>query len=136
MELRLQHIGYVVGNIDDYMKKMEKIFGDVTEVGNGRLARPGSGQISALVHFLGANYELMQPNGEEGVVPKFFAKRGEGFHHFGIYCSDTVELAERFRAAGLTVLGKPENGGFFSSPKETGGILYEFSTTDDLKREI
>ena len=136
MELRIQHIAYVVENIDAYMEKLSKVFGEVKEVGGGRLHLPKAGQTSALINFAGMNFEFMEPIGDEGVVPKFLANKGQGFHHIGVYCSDTVELAERFKAAGMKVLGDPASGGFFSSPKETGGILYEFSTTDDMKREV
>lgn len=136
MELRVQHIAYVVENIDAYMEKMSKIFGEVKEVGNGRLRLPEAGQTSALVNFAGMNYELMEPIGTEGVVPKFLATKGQGFHHIGVYCDDIMGLAERFKAAGMRVLGDPTTGGFFSSPKETVGILYEFSNIDDLKRDI
>ena len=136
MELRIQHIGYCVESIDAYMEQVSKTFGEVKEVGAGRLKLPKAGQTSALVNFAGMNFELMEPIGEEGVVPKFLAKKGQGFHHIGVYCSDIMELAKRFEKAGMKILGDPAAGGFFSSPKETGGVLYEFSNIDDMKREL
>lgn len=135
MELRVQHIGICVESIDEYMKKVGAVLG-AKEVGGGRLKIPAAGQTSALVEMAGINYEFMEPIGTEGVVPKFLEKRGEGFHHIGVYCSDTVALAKIFDDLGLKYLGDPASGGFFSSPKSSGGILYEFSQIDDMKRDV
>lgn len=134
MELRIQHIGICVEDVDAYMKKLEGVLG-AKEVAN-RLEIPEAGQVSALIEMAGFNFEYMAPIGDEGVVPKFLAKRGEGFHHIGVYCSDTVALAKIFDSLGLRYLGDPASGGFFSSPKDSGGILYEFSNVEDLKREV
>ncbi|MGI5971470.1 MAG: VOC family protein [Oscillospiraceae bacterium] len=131
MELYIQHIGICVNDIDQYLEKL-KTMCDAKEVGAKRLYIPQNGQISALVQ-VGENsfYELMGPLGDTGVVPKFLAKHGEGFHHIGMYCSDIMELAKRFEDAGLHIIGDPKKGNFFSHPKETGGILYEFSSRHD-----
>lgn len=133
MELKVQHIGLCVKSIDEYMEKMDKLYG-CKEIGKMRLRLPEAGQTSALIEMAGMNFEFMEPIGEEGVVPKFLAKKGEGFHHIGIYCSDIPALAKVFEDLGLRVLGDPASGGFFSSPKETGGILYEFSNIKDTER--
>ena len=133
MVLKVQHIGICVKNIDEYIAKM-KICG--AEEVKERLHSPEAGQTSSLVKMADSYFEFMEPLGEEGVVPKFLAKKGEGFHHIGVYCDDIMGLAKEFEAKGLRVLGDPSTGGFFSSPKETGGILYEFSNINDLEREV
>ena len=135
MELKIQHIGLCVKNIDEYVAKMDKVFG-CKEVKN-RLHIPQAGQTSALVEMGNGNYfELMEPMGEEGVVPKFLATKGEGFHHIGVYCDDPVALGKQLVENGIKILGDPASGGFFVAPKSAGGVLYEISSTKDLEREV
>lgn len=130
MLTKLLHIGFAVHSIDATLAALEKL--GAREL--GRKALPQIGQTSALVEVGGIRYELMEPLGDAGVIPKFLAKHGEGFHHISFQCPDIeAELAE-FLAAGGQALNKEPGDGkfkFFTKPQTTGGILYEISERED-----
>ena len=77
----INHVGLVVKNIDETLHLLTSLFG-AREI--GRRAYPDLGQTSCLVAIGDSKYELMEPTGTEGVVPKFLAKYGEGFHHISL----------------------------------------------------
>ena len=127
---KLLHIGFAVNSIDETLKQIEKL--GAIELGRKEL--PAIGQTSALVEIGGIRYELMEPLGEEGVVPKFIRERGEGFHHISFKTADIEESYQLLSDQNVRVIGKKPGDGrpkFFTHPKDTGGIIYEVSETDD-----
>lgn len=130
MITQLLHIGFAVHNIDNTITELKKL--GAVEIGRKEL--PELGQTSALVELGGIRYELMEPLGETGVVPKFLAKHGEGFHHISFKCDDIDTQMEEFQRAGGVALNKKTGDGkhkFFTHPKSTGGVIYEISECDD-----
>lgn len=130
MLTELLHIGFVVKSIDDALEQMKKL--GAVEIGRKEL--PAIGQTSALVQLGNIRYELMEPLGTEGVVPKFIEKHGEGFHHISFKCDSADDEAARLLAEGVRLLGKTPGDGktkFFTHPKSTGGIIYEINENYD-----
>lgn len=130
MITELLHIGFAVHSIDDTLAELKKL--GAVEIGRKQL--PQGGQTSALVEIGGIRYELMEPLGETGVVPKFLAKHGEGFHHISFKCDDIDKELEEFQQAGGIALNKEKGDGkhkFFTHPKSTGGVVYEISECDN-----
>lgn len=76
--------------------------------------------------------ELLEPTDPQGVLARFLAKRGGGFHHFCF--SASAPLEERLvalRNQGFALLDETPRVGaegkvFFVHPKSAGGILTEF----------
>lgn len=125
------HIGFAVKSIDETMAVLSRAFGAV-EIGRREI--PAIGQTSALVSIGDTKYELMEPLGEEGVVPKFIAKYGEGFHHISFLTDNIDEECENMQKNGVKVLNKTVGDGktkFFTHPKTTGGVIYEISELPD-----
>ncbi|MCR4443442.1 MAG: VOC family protein [Peptococcaceae bacterium] len=126
----LLHIGFVVRSIDETMKSLLKL----GAVELGRKAFPETGQTSALISIGNTRYELMEPLGENGVVPKYLEKHGEGFHHISFLCGNVDEECARLEREGIKVLNKTIGDGkhkFFTHPKSSGGIIYEISEQYD-----
>ena len=127
---KLLHIGFAVNSIDDTLKQMEKL--GAIEIGRKEL--PEIGQTSALVEIGGVRYELMQPLGEDGVVPKFIREHGEGFHHISFKTGDIEGFYQMLLDNDVRVFGKKHHDGrkkFFTHPKDTGGVVYEISALED-----
>lgn len=126
----VKHIGLAVKSIDKYKKLLNSIFG-AEEVAE-RLSYEGTGQTSALIAMGGAYFELMEPVGDTGIVPKYLSKFGEGLHHLALRCGNTNEMLDRFEMEGMGTLGHPRGKPtIFSLPKQTFGILYEISELPD-----
>ena len=123
----LNHIGIVVKNIDETMRLFSRTFG-AEEI--GRKTFPDLGQTSALIRIGDFKIELMEPYGNEGVVPNFIRKRGEGLHHISLICDDIDAEDEHLAKNGVNVMGKAPKGikadrVMFTHPKQTGGIVFE-----------
>ena len=130
MLTEILHIGFVVRSIDETMEQLKKLGG----VQLGIKERPHIGQNSALVQLGNVRYELMEPNGDVGVVPKFLAKHGPGFHHISFKCDNCDEEAARLTAEGVVCMNKVPGDGktkFFTAPKTSGGVVYEINENYD-----
>ncbi len=74
--------------------------------------------------------ELLEAVGEDSVIAKFIARRGEGLHHVAIKVPDLNASVAKLKAAGARVLNDPRPGAgghiySFVHPASTGGVLLE-----------
>lgn len=124
---KVNHIGFAVHSIDATLEMLKKNFG-AEEL--GRMEYPTMGQVSCLVAIGESRYELMEPIGDKGVVPKYLATHGEGFHHISLLTDDLDKEMEEMEAAGTVITAKMHDT-FFTHPKSTGGIVYEVTVRED-----
>lgn len=130
MFTEILHIGFVVNSIDETMETLKKL----GAVELGRKSFPQLGQTSALVQLANVRYELMEPLGDEGVVPRFLKKNGEGFHHISFHCENADEECQRLQNEGIRILNKAPGDGkkkFFTHFSTTAGVVYEISELYD-----
>lgn len=123
----LNHIGIVVKNIDDTVRLLSRAFG-AEELKRKTFA--DLGQTSAIIQIGNFRVELMEPYGDEGVVPNFLKKRGEGLHHISVITDDIDAEDEHLAKNGVNVMGKAPKGiktdrVMFTHPKQTKGIVFE-----------
>lgn len=123
---RINHVGFAVRSIDETLRQLKAAFG-AEEV--ERRAFPELGQTSCIVRIGASCYELMEPCGEGGVVSKFLAKRGEGFHHVSLLSDDLAADTAAVEQAGVQVVSKLPNA-IFTDPRSSGGVLYEITTME------
>ena len=125
MFLGINHVGLVVKSIDETMEVL-KLFGAEEK---GRKTIPERGQTSCMVRLGSGMFELMEPYGDTGVVPKYLAERGQGIHHVSLLCDDVESEIGRLSAEGIRILGTPDNPDrvVFTHPKSTAGVLYEIT---------
>jgi len=124
---RLNHIGIVVKSIDETINQLASIFGAV-EIGRKTIA--DRGQTSALVNIGDFKLELMEPYGEDGVVPKFLKNHGQGLHHISVTTDDLEDVDDKLMKNGVNSMGKTPKGSkedrvIFTHPKQTNGIVFE-----------
>lgn len=124
---KVNHIGFAVHSIDATLEMLKRNFGAVEL---GRMEYPAMGQVSCLVAIGESRYELMEPLGDQGVVPKYLATHGEGFHHISLLTDDLDGECAAMEAAGAKIVAKVGDT-FFTHPKTTGGIVYEVTIRED-----
>lgn len=126
-DLRLHHVGIVVGDIEAAARRYEALgFTD-----GERFSVPEQG-ISAIVYKAGPGYmELIQPTDPEGAIGRFMAKRGEGTHHVAYAVDDIDATLARLRAAGVRLIDETSRSGThgwriaFIHPESCHGVLTE-----------
>lgn len=120
----INHIGIVVNSIDETLKLWRAIMG-ATELGRAHYANLG--QISAMVRVGDSYFELMEPLGEDGVIPDFLKKHGEGIHHVSIHSDNLPEDKAVFELQNVRVLGNEDDPVVFTHPKTSTGIVFEMT---------
>lgn len=124
----INHIGIVVKDIDTWVDFLSRAFG-AQEV--GRVDLPEMGQCSCVMAMNGQNvFELMMPIGETGVVAKYLATHGEGFHHISVKTDAYEADTQRLHESGVKTLSEVVlRGGrmSFTHPKTSQGILFEIA---------
>lgn len=99
----IQHIGYLVADLEKAVAWFGRAFG-ATNVGGGGLADgpvvPGGGR-NAFVQFGGVEAELMQPADTRALPPDTLVT-----HHVGYVVSDIARSAEQAKARGLRFLAE------------------------------
>lgn len=97
----IQHIGYLIDDLDKAVAWFERAFGGLncggTQMQDSRIV-PGGGR-NAFVRFGGVEVELMQP-ADIGNLPKSTLV----MHHVGYITADIGKAAERAKANGLKML--------------------------------
>lgn len=124
----INHVGLVVNDVEEYAAFLKNMMGaEVVET----VPFPAAGQTSCLVEFGDSKYELMSPLGEvEGVVGKFLAKHGQGFHHISLWSDDFDADVAALQEKGIKIVSFSEDRGTryaFTHPKTSGGVLYEIA---------
>lgn len=135
MEIRLDHIGIAVNDLDQ-AEKFWNLLGisasqpDEEVADQGVITRfmPISQQISAP-----ASIELLKPTGEDTPIGKFIAKRGVGIQQICFEVSNLNDMIKKLVMNGINMIDEtPRNGAHgkmiaFVHPKSTGGVLVELS---------
>jgi methylmalonyl-CoA epimerase len=123
----INHVGFVVKSIDDALEFLKRAY-EAKEI--ERHEFPKLGQVSSLVQIGDGKFELMEPLGDVGVVPKFLKTYGEGFHHISLLSDNLEKDCEKLENQGVKIIGKSYEGPFkaaFTHPKSSKGIIYEIA---------
>lgn len=135
MEIRLDHIGIAVKDLDE-AEKFWNLLGisasqpDEEVADQGVITRfmPISQKISTP-----ASIELLKPTGEDTPIGKFIAKRGVGIQQICFEVSNLNDMIKKLIMNGINMIDEtPRNGAHgkmiaFVHPKSTGGVLVELS---------
>ena len=135
MEIRLDHIGIAVNDLDQ-AEKFWNLLGisasqpDEEVADQGVITRfmPIAEKISTP-----ASIELLKPTGEDTPIGKFIAKRGVGIQQICFEVSNLNDMIKKLIMNGINMIDEtPRNGAHgkmiaFVHPKSTGGVLVELS---------
>ena len=124
----VDHIAVAVKNLDEAVKKYEKIGlkpYHIEEVPDQKVK-------VAMIKVGETNIELLEPTSEDSPIAKFIEKKGEGLHHVALRVEGLEKILVNLKEAGVRLIDeKPRKGAegkliAFIHPKETG-ILVELS---------
>ena len=123
---QISHLGIAVKDLEEAREFYRRVFR--LESSDPIIGGDGTIQVS-MVPVGEVLIELLQPIGDQGVMAKFLAKRGEGFHHICYVVDDIRAEIALIKEAGVEVLGEPKPGAeglsAFLHPRDTHGLLVE-----------
>jgi methylmalonyl-CoA/ethylmalonyl-CoA epimerase len=110
MATKIEHIGIVVKDLDDSLKKFTSLLGlKVKEVEEVNVE--GNSVKVAFLPIGAVNIELVTTTAQTGLVADFLRERGEGVHHIAVEVEDIYSEFEKLRSQGVEfVWGKIING--------------------------
>ena len=110
MATKIEHIGVVVRNLDDSLKKFTSLLGlKVKEVEEVNVE--GNNVKVAFLPIGAVNIELVTTTAQTGLIADFLREKGEGVHHIAVEVEDIHGEFERLRSQGVDfVWGKIING--------------------------
>lgn len=110
MATKIEHIGVVVRDLDDSLKKFTSLLGlKVKEVEEVNVE--GNSVKVAFLPIGAVNIELVTTTAQTGLVADFLRERGEGVHHIAVEVEDIYSEFEKLRSQGVEfVWGKIING--------------------------
>ena len=127
MAQKVDHIGILVGNLDEALKLYEDCFGAEVD----RLETVPEQGVKAAVLSLGqgAHLELLEPLPGSNMA-KVLEKRGEGLHHITFEVDDVEQELSRLSERGVELIDKKSRPGLegmvaFIHPKSVRGVLVE-----------
>ncbi|MEZ4459710.1 MAG: methylmalonyl-CoA epimerase [bacterium] len=130
MLTKIDHLGIAVRSIDEKMPLYRDALG-LEFLGDEIVESQG---VRVAFFKLGESMlELLEPTREDSPIAKFLEKNGEGIHHLAAGTEDIDAARAHAHAHGLRLLSdKPLDGAHgklisFVHPKDTGGVLIEFT---------
>jgi methylmalonyl-CoA/ethylmalonyl-CoA epimerase len=126
----IDHIGIAVRDLDEASSTFARILG----ASESRRERVESEGVEiAVFETGGTRIELLSPLHEHSPIAKFLEKRGPGVHHISLGSRDIRGRHAELGRLGFTFPGGIRKGGegrevFFLNPKETQGVLIEFTS--------
>ena len=130
MVTKIDHIGIAVHSIEAKIPLYRDILGMAFE---GEEIVEEQGVRVAFFKLGESMIELLEPINETGPIARFLAKNGEGIHHVAMGTDDIDAARTQASAGGLRLLSDaPQDGAHgklitFVHPKDTGGVLMEFT---------
>ena len=131
---KIDHIGIAVRSIEEKIPLYRDVLG-LDYVGEDTVEEQG---VRVAFFRLGESMiELLEPTTEDGPIARFLERHGEGIHHVAAGTDDIEEAREAASTGGLRLLSDtPLDGAHgklisFVHPKDTGGVLLEFTQRKD-----
>lgn len=128
MPVQFDHVGIVVKDTDETLKKFSSLFGFTVEE-TQTFAEQGFKSTIAVMDMV--RIEFIEPIGEEGIIQKFIAKHGYGLHHISLRVDDIVKQIDVLNQKGALMINNTpvcitDNSSIsFLHPTSTAGVLIE-----------
>ncbi len=130
MLTKIDHIGIAVRSIDEKIPLYRDVLG-LEFLGDELVESQG---VRVAFFKLGESMlELLEPTRDDSPIAKYLEKNGEGIHHLAVGTDDITAARDRALSNGLRLLSDaPLDGAHgklisFVHPKDTGGLLLEFT---------
>ncbi len=128
---RLDHVCWAVWKVEDVLPLLTKLMG-MQVVARYQDQEQGYAGVVLSVPGGNADFEVLEPLGEDSFLVRFLRERGPGLHHVTFIVEDTERAAEAIRAFGIEPWGgvRRRDGWAetFIHPRDSGGVLFQFYT--------
>jgi len=125
---RVNHVGVVVSNLDEELKRYERVYGAKPAV--VKVAMEGKLKV-AFIPVGDGEIELLQPLDPQISFGQVLRTRGQGIHHIALETDDIEGDVERMKKEGVAFdAEKPRVGAhgvriIFTKAETTGGVAIE-----------
>ena len=124
---RIDHLGIACKSLERSRKLYEMLGLKVTDEETIEQERVRI----AMVQMGESRIELLEPIGQDSVISKFIAKRGEGLHHVALHVEGLDALVAQLKSNGVKLvkdevqIGASGHRYVFIHPSSAGGVLLE-----------
>lgn len=136
MITKIEHIGITVKNLDEAIKKYEKLL----ETNCYRIEEVSNQKVKTAFFKVGeSKIELLEATSPDSPIAKFIEKRGEGIHHIAFEVTDINNKLTELKELNFELIDQSPRPGAedfliaFIHPKSTNGVLIEFSQAQSTK---
>ena len=124
---RMDHVCMVVRKLDERLPMLTQLFG-MRVVGQFENPEAGYNGVALDIPGGGAQWELLEPRGEESFLTRFLDERGPGLHHVTFEVESVEQATEALREQGYEPFGGRSHDGYsevFIHPRDSGGVLIQ-----------
>ena len=124
---RMDHVCMVVWKLDDRLPMLTELFGLRVAA---KFDNPASGYngITLDIPGGGAQWELLEPSGDDSFLIRFLNERGPGLHHVTYEVESVDKATEALRQFGYEPFGGRSYGKYkevYVHPRDSGGVLFQ-----------
>ena len=124
---RIDHICMAVWKLDDRLPMLTELFGMKVA---GRFDNPNIGYNGVILDIPGggAQWELLEPAGNDSFIERFLQDRGPGLHHVTYEVESVEKATKALEDYGYEPFGDRSYEGYkevYMHPRDTGGVLFQ-----------
>ena len=129
---RMDHVCMVVWKLSDRLSMLTDLFGFRVA---GRFDNPQAGYngVTLDVPGGGAQWELLEPTGEDSFLARFLNERGPGLHHVTFQVESVEQATKALRDSGCEPFGGRSYERYkevYVHPRDSGGVLFQLYEGD------
>ena len=124
---RMDHICMAVRKLDDRLPMLTELFGMklAHRFDNPRIGYNG---VVLDVPGGGAQWELLEPAGDDSFIERFLQERGPGLHHVTFEVESVEKATQALRERGYEPFGGRSHESYkevYVHPRDSGGVLFQ-----------
>ena len=129
---RMDHVCMAVWKLDDRLPMLTELLGMKLA---SRWENPEAGYngVTLDVPGGGAQWELLEPSGDDSFLLRFLNERGPGLHHVTFEVESVAKATEALQAFGYQPFGGrdyPTYKEIYVHPRDSGGVLFQLYEGD------
>ncbi|MEX0786592.1 MAG: VOC family protein [Dehalococcoidia bacterium] len=129
---RIDHVCMVVAKLEDRVPMLSELFGFKIA---GRFENPNAGYNGVILDIPGggAQWELLEPLGDDSFLVRFLKERGPGLHHVTFEVESIDAATKAMRQFGYEPFGERSHDRYkevYLHPRDSGGVLFQLYEGD------